>query len=41
LLKLRVGDIDLTAEPPIPIKITPTLDSKIKGKLISQGSQQL
>jgi integrase len=37
LLKLRVGDIDLTADPPIPIKITPQLDSKITRPLRKIG----
>ena len=37
LLKLHVGDLDLTAEPPIPIKITPQLDSKIARPLRKTG----
>ena len=37
LLKLRVGDIDLTADPPIAIKITPQLDSKITRPLSKIG----
>lgn len=37
LLKLRVGDVDLSKEPPIPIKITPQLDSKIRRPLAKIG----
>jgi len=37
LLKLKVGDVDITQDPPIAIKITPALDSKIKRPLAKIG----
>jgi len=37
LLKLKVGDIDLTENSPVPIKVTPGIDSKIRKSLAKIG----